>query len=797
MRLSSLFSAIAIIGATVFSLLGLMSCNYETGFTGIACERTADCTEGAVCRSGYCAFDEPPVERPDLARVQLSPVEPTLVVGQEIQFTAQFFDEDDSAVEVDAAMWSVSDDSVGTVDSGGFFVGLAVGTTEVSVSADGVVASTLVTVIPPVESIEVTGPVELPAGTRAPYNADVTYATGSAMEAPVVWTVEPAQLANISSDGELFAQEEVGSVTVKATVGDVSGSLVVEIIEAVPHTLEIVGGLDESNLGPGPLRVRSDAGLVRLEAVIKDERGRPLDGFPVRWKIEGPMSAVGANCPVGDLEPDGTCVTTERITPSITGEGEAKYVAELVANPNISDELIIEVYEPEFAVLTIDGGDRNLPVGASEDLSATAMDEDGETVSDAPVEWTSSDPDVVTVDEATGALTAVGPGTATVTASSDNGMGDSTVEGTITVTVEFKLNFIAAGDNHTCGVAPGGTLWCWGDGTWGRLGTGSSSSSDLPVRVDTSAVAVFDEVAAGDQHTCARSGGQVYCWGLTASGRLGMDTDPDDSDIPNPVDGAIDFEQISTLNDHTCGVDVGGAIYCWGRGSDGRLGDGAEDARRQPTEVDHPGADDGRFWVEVSAGHDHSCALDDMGTAWCWGLNDEGQLGDDSTTKSSSPVSVDTSSIGDPTFASISAGRKFTCAVDTSNTTYCWGDEEYGRLGDSTVDSAQTTPVLVEGGHAFSAITTGREHACALESGNAYCWGRANDGRLGNGDTSDDKDSPDPVTQSEPFTMISAGRDFTCALTDDKIPMCWGKNSSNQLGSGLSGDQDTPVQVWP
>jgi alpha-tubulin suppressor-like RCC1 family protein len=162
---------------------------------------------------------------------------------------------------------------------------------------------------------------------------------------------------------------------------------------------------------------------------------------------------------------------------------------------------------------------------------------------------------------------------------------------------------------------------------------------------------------------------------------------------------AVDSTSLVAGSLHTCvnAVTPAGNTYCWGNNAFGQLGDGTATARNVPTLV----ATGGPTFVQLSAGAFHTCGLTAGGAAYCWGQNTSGQLGNGGTGNSLAPVAVSTSL----TFRSISAGELFTCGVvgtpaPSGGTTagagdvYCWGDNEYGQVGNTTLPQANASPRL-------------------------------------------------------------------------------------------------------
>ena len=278
---------------------------------------------------------------------------------------------------------------------------------------------------------------------------------------------------------------------------------------------------------------------------------------------------------------------------------------------------------------------------------------------------------------------------------------------------------------HTCARNMSGEAFCWGSNRSGQIGNGlSSGTSASPARAG--APRTFDQISAGGSHTCARtSTGQVFCWGDNDYGQLGDGTF-DQSSTPTQVIGGHTFDQLATGGTHSCGLDAAGVLRCWGRNDAGQLGIANMNTNLDaPTQVDQAGP-----FTHVAAGPEHTCAITSAGATYCWGGNSDGQLGQ-STQGSDSPAALLVG--GNHTFVTVFAGTTHSCGLEAGGALWCWGANNNGQLGDGTnVPSA--TPVQVSGGHSFAQVDAGNLHNCAIDlNGVAYCWGSNSEGRLGNG----------------------------------------------------------------
>ncbi|NCU42105.1 MAG: RCC1 repeat-containing protein, partial [Candidatus Moranbacteria bacterium] len=373
-------------------------------------------------------------------------------------------------------------------------------------------------------------------------------------------------------------------------------------------------------------------------------------------------------------------------------------------------------------------------------------------------------------------------------------------------------------ESSSCTVREDSTVWCWGDNQYGQLGDGSTEMRQGAVQVKgvggVGYLSDIVEITRGSYHTCAtKTDGTAYCWGRNDYGRLGDNTQ---TQRLTPVQvkgvGNVGFlenvAQISAGNQHTCSLKTDGTAYCWGYNQSGQLGDNTTTSRYTPIQV--KGVDGVGFLENVSwisLGESHTCAMKTDGTAYCWGSNSSGQLGDNTTTSKSTPVQVlGVGGSGNLSGVSlISSGYRHACATKTDGTAYCWGYNQSGQLGDNTTTSRYTPiQVLGVGGSGFfsgaSQISTGSSHTCATKTdGTAYCWGSNGNGRLGD-NTTTQRLAPVQVVgvggsgYLEGILQISVGSSHTCVIKNTGKTLCWGYNSSGQLGAD-TGDMSTPVEV--
>lgn len=349
---------------------------------------------------------------------------------------------------------------------------------------------------------------------------------------------------------------------------------------------------------------------------------------------------------------------------------------------------------------------------------------------------------------------------------------------------------LSAGGYHTCALTIGGGVKCWGDNGYGQLGDGTTTiSRTIPVDVMglTSGVAA---IMTGYTHTCAlTSGGGIKCWGFNGLGQLGDGTIVDRHTPVDVVSLTSGMAAIAAGDTHTCALTIGGGVKCWGRNNHGQLGDGTTINRYTPITVS--GLSSGV--TAITAGGDYTCAVTTSRGVKCWGDNEWGQLGDGTTVNRYTPVDVSGLSSG---VASITAGFYHTCALTNGGGMKCWGENGSGPLGDGT-NIDRYAPVDVVGlTNGVAAITTGSDHTCALTtSGGMKCWGYNIHGALGDG-TNNTRFTPVDVSGlSSGVVAITAGVYHTCALISSGGVKCWGDNIYGALGDGTTANRLTPLDV--
>jgi alpha-tubulin suppressor-like RCC1 family protein len=383
---------------------------------------------------------------------------------------------------------------------------------------------------------------------------------------------------------------------------------------------------------------------------------------------------------------------------------------------------------------------------------------------------------------------------------------------------------IVAGAVHSCAIADG-AVGCWGSNLGGRLGTGTTTSSNTPVAVNDALLdAPATVVTAGQSSSCAVASGVAFCWGA-GSGRLGSGTTAS-STVPvavradpafvraecgagwrpleNPLrcgaplvggeaTGFIDDVTTAGLPRTASAVSVEssacaiaeGIPVCWGGGSSGALGTGSLGDQPVPVAVDRSGVLAGTVATDIAVGANHTC-LAASGKAYCWGNNFYGTLGDGTTTSRLSPVAVvDTGVLAGATVTRVAVSNSHSCAITSAGRLACWGQGGNGELGNGATVN-RSVPVAVGGllaGKVVTDVVPGGSSTCALADGSVYCWGYWS--KLGSDTATASSSVPVLVAGAlagKTVTALSGDYSAVCALAAG-LPYCWGDG-----GYGLYGD---------
>jgi alpha-tubulin suppressor-like RCC1 family protein len=333
--------------------------------------------------------------------------------------------------------------------------------------------------------------------------------------------------------------------------------------------------------------------------------------------------------------------------------------------------------------------------------------------------------------------------------------------------IGYVFRSIGAAGQNACAITTSNVGYCWGHGAFGQIGNGSATAwANIPQRVLNEP---WDTIAVSHYTTCGLQGGKAFCWGSDNHwGALGQGSvlsscaSPYSSTpcslVPLPVVGNHTFSWLAAggngdrsvgppYSRFACGIESGGQAWCWGSDNDGELGDGAQYPNANPTPI--PGAI-GVTWSRIWAGMDHACGIDRNGKAYCWGSELIGELGDNAPPPQSVPtpygaVPRPVAVLGGLTFKQVDAGRLHSCGVTVAGKVYCWGSNYHGELGTPQTPDCSSDPRY--------------PNPCSPV--------------------------PVPIASSLTFSYVTAGTDHTCALQTTGAIWCWGITPN--VGAGNPG----------
>jgi alpha-tubulin suppressor-like RCC1 family protein len=347
---------------------------------------------------------------------------------------------------------------------------------------------------------------------------------------------------------------------------------------------------------------------------------------------------------------------------------------------------------------------------------------------------------------------------------------------------------------------PGLSMWAWGTDADGELGSGTRVPfSDTPVQVKLPAGVSVTATRAGCQDTVAlTSKGTALAWGNDTFGEAGDGGAATARTKPVAVRLPKGAKLISIRSgcDHNLALTSTGTVLAWGFNKYGQLGDGTTKNRRTPVQVKLP---KGTKVTAISTGCNHSLAVTSTGRLYAWGFNKYGQLGDGTTKNRHTPVQVKLPSGAQ---ASIVAGGCDYSLANTSQGLFGWGQNDEGQLGNDTTTSS-TTPVLIPllfrgaGPGTVTSLFAGCDDSMALFSkGALFAWGNNNAGQLGNGTTtSSEKPVGVSIPSGDKIRSIAEGCFNGLALTTTGTVLAWGANAAGELGTGSLAQSDVPVPV--
>ncbi|CAN0212636.1 unnamed protein product [Pylaiella littoralis] len=378
---------------------------------------------------------------------------------------------------------------------------------------------------------------------------------------------------------------------------------------------------------------------------------------------------------------------------------------------------------------------------------------------------------------------------------------------------DLEAVYVTAGLRHTAAIMGDGTIRSWGYNRKGQLGVGTilDVGDEDDEMGDNMAVTDLGDVTpvavrAGGWHTCCIiEGDHLKCWGYNQWGELGLGDHDDRGDEPDEMGDNLDFVDLGddarvvslALGDwHTCALLDGGSVKCWGKNFSGQLGLGDDEHRGDNSGEMGDDLDEvdlgGKQASAIAAGEEHTCAILEDGSLVCWGLGTSGQLGQgnadsigDSSNDMSNLAAIDLGS--GRTAVEVAAGGNHTCAILDNADVKCWGNNDFGELGQGDTLSRGSgpgemgdnlLPISLPTGWTLSSLSLGYYHTCALVSevdvvDNVVCWGANFDGQTGLGQSETENVGDEPGEMGDNLSVANLGGDYMDESGDEFYEQTW------------------------
>lgn len=351
---------------------------------------------------------------------------------------------------------------------------------------------------------------------------------------------------------------------------------------------------------------------------------------------------------------------------------------------------------------------------------------------------------------------------------------------------------VAGGELFSMALKSNGTLWSWGDNSFGQLGTGSSSSSLTPVQVLGTD---FTKFACGQSHSLAiKADGSLWAWGKNTNGQLGIgNTDNLIHSTPAQIGLGAKWVSVSCGDGYSMAIQANGTLWAWGDNSFGQLGNGTIGSTPETLPVQVGSLDN---WVDVECGANFTLVIKADGTLWSWGNNNSGQLGLGSTASEfTTPQQVTAVSTNNWISLAVAGGGAHALGITSNGNIYSWGANNHHQLGDGTTNP-HNAPIQIAYFQTSSlnglTVYCGSFHSLAIvNNGDIYAWGENSNGQLGLGDNTF-RSTPAPVLSQSKVISIGCGFNHTSLIKSDRTLVCSaGLNNAGQLGNNSTIDNNT------
>ncbi|MEJ2184437.1 MAG: Ig-like domain-containing protein [Gemmatimonadota bacterium] len=533
---------------------------------------------------GGCGHDA--TDPLSVARVDISPAQDTVVVGDAHQLTAGVYDGSGAALTGRSVTWQSSDDAVATVSGTGVVTGIMPGAVTITATSEGRSGTAAVTVVPvPVASVEVSpDAMSIMVGETGQFAATTKAADGSVLAGrDVAWTSSDTTVATVDSTG-LVRALAAGTTLIAATAEGRSASATLTVLPFSWANVALGNAHTCARSSNGDAYCWGNGAYGQIGNGSTEDRSTPV-------AVTGTQT--GYSIATGDNH---TCTMNGAHVASCWGYGVSGQLGG-GSQPTVQDTPVSVVGGHLWALIDA-GGNHTCGVTTDGDAYCWGENQYGQL-----------------------------------------GSGD-TISRSVPVLVAggHTWDMVLSGTLHSCGLTTDHQAYCWGFNEDGQLGDSTAVNSSTPVAVHGGQT--WTQISTGNLHTCGVSmNGYAYCWGWGFDGQLGDGTSGVGAMrlTPTVVSGGHSWTNMIAADSYTCGVTSDGNAYCWGSNTSGQLGDGSTTDHSVPTALAG-----GLNWYVVVGGGAHTCGLTTAYEIYCWGANDRGQLGDGTTGDHLTPVKVAT-----------------------------------------------------------------------------------------------------------------------------------------------------------
>ena len=341
----------------------------------------------------------------------------------------------------------------------------------------------------------------------------------------------------------------------------------------------------------------------------------------------------------------------------------------------------------------------------------------------------------------------------------------------------------------------GDTLWIWGNNSSGQLGINNTVTRSTPVTTFAGGNN-WKSAASGNSHTSAiKTDGTLWTWGTNTNGQLGIGLGASRATPVTTLLGGNNWKFISCGQFYTAAIKTDGTLWIWGQNTSGQLGNNTITQRSTPVTTFLGGNN----WKSVACSGSHTVALKTDGTLWTWGSNYAGKLGINEPTGVSKSTPV-TTFLGGNNWKSVACGGSHTVAIKTDGTLWTWGSNVSSQLGTNNLISRSTPVTTFLGGNNWKSVACGYSHNAAIKTdGTLWTWGVNGDGQLGINVQASTSGRSTPVTTflgGNNWKSVACGGYRISAIKTDGTLWTWGRNDSGQLGTNNLITRSTPVTTF-